>query len=254
MMMREHFGQQLHNTLFSDGVEVNNLWRLQAVDNDSKLRHKRNEIREMDSLVFDQTCGRWNSSRSIQRLQIYQTFRHPCDSRRKDVLTVHKSYPVMTQKSKLVTPDVVFNILNAVLSSLAASVATSLNTGVALVEGNLMVESYKLSPVLHVQDSPVSRSVLVRKWVQDFIEKVMTVAPVECPAEPWMDFLVNEVEVSSSIATPPLITRWDKSFQTDPLNLHFKPIGKTPTRDIILLVPNHHPLLTVGGFNLLPGP
>ncbi|GFY23827.1 uncharacterized protein TNCV_3536211 [Trichonephila clavipes] len=104
----------------------------------------------------------------------------------KDVLPVHKSYPVMTQKSKLVTPDVVFNILNAELSSLA----TSLNVGVALVEGNLMVESYKLSPVLHVQDSPVPRSVLVRKWVQDFIEKVMrqTGAPVECPAVPWMDF------------------------------------------------------------------
>ncbi|GFU71172.1 uncharacterized protein TNCV_4506951 [Trichonephila clavipes] len=136
---------------------------------------------------FLKTCGRWNSSRSIQRLQIYQTFRHPCDSRRKDVLPVHKSYPVMRQKSKLVTPDVVFNILNAVLSSLATSFATSLNAGVALVEGNLMV-AYKLSPVLHVQGSPVTRSVLVRKWVLDFIEKFMTVAPVECPAEPWMDF------------------------------------------------------------------
>ncbi|GFX33226.1 uncharacterized protein TNCV_2353951 [Trichonephila clavipes] len=108
----------------------------------------------------------------------------------KDVLPVHKSYPVMTQKSKLVTPVKVFNILNAELSSLATSFATSLNAGVALVDGNLMLESFKLSPVLHVQDSPVPRSVLVRKWVQDFIEKVMrrTVAPVECPAEPWMDF------------------------------------------------------------------
>ncbi|GFY32656.1 hypothetical protein TNCV_674111 [Trichonephila clavipes] len=54
MMMREHFGQQLHNTFFSVGVEVNDLGWLQAVDNDSKMRHKRNEIREMDSLVFDQ--------------------------------------------------------------------------------------------------------------------------------------------------------------------------------------------------------
>ncbi|GFU25327.1 uncharacterized protein TNCV_2903541 [Trichonephila clavipes] len=173
----------------------------------------------------------------------------------KDVLPVHKSYPVMTQKSKLVTPDVVFNILNAELSSLATSFATSLNAGVALVEGTPMVESYKLSPVLHVQDSPVPRSVLLRKWVQDFIEKVMrqTVAPVECPAEPWMDFLVNEVAVSSRIPTPPLITRCDKSIQTDPPNLHFKPIGKTPTRDLILL--HHHPLLTLGndGFILQPG-
>ncbi|GFV98943.1 hypothetical protein TNCV_3390061 [Trichonephila clavipes] len=53
MMMREHFGQQLHNTLFSVGVDVNNLGGLQTFDNDSKLRHKRNEIREMHSLVFD---------------------------------------------------------------------------------------------------------------------------------------------------------------------------------------------------------
>ncbi|GFV61538.1 hypothetical protein TNCV_92421 [Trichonephila clavipes] len=44
-------------------------------------------------------------------------------------------------------------------------------------------------------------------------------------------FLVNEV--SLRIPTPPLITRCDKSIQTDPPNLHFKPIGKMPTRDII---------------------
>ncbi|GFX52204.1 uncharacterized protein TNCV_2326381 [Trichonephila clavipes] len=31
----------------------------------------------------------------------------------KDVLPAHKPYPIMTQKSKLVTPAVVFNILNA---------------------------------------------------------------------------------------------------------------------------------------------
>ncbi|GFV98944.1 uncharacterized protein TNCV_3390071 [Trichonephila clavipes] len=169
----------------------------------------------------------------------------------KDVLPVHKFYPVMTQKSKLVTPDVVFNILNAELSSLATSFATSLNAGMALMEGNLMVGSYELSPVLHVQDSPVPRSVLVRKWVQVFIEKVMrqTMAPLECPAEPWMEFLVNEV----SLRIAALITCCDKSIQTDPFNLPFQPSEKTPTRDIILLVPNHHPLLTFGGFILQPG-
>ncbi|GFY09799.1 uncharacterized protein TNCV_3697611 [Trichonephila clavipes] len=31
----------------------------------------------------------------------------------KDALPAHKQYPVMKQKSKLVTPDIVFNILNA---------------------------------------------------------------------------------------------------------------------------------------------
>ncbi|GFS86966.1 hypothetical protein TNCV_1280311 [Trichonephila clavipes] len=34
-------------------LEVNNFGRLQAVDNDSKLRHKRNVIRKMHSLVLD---------------------------------------------------------------------------------------------------------------------------------------------------------------------------------------------------------
>ncbi|GFX09131.1 hypothetical protein TNCV_4167101 [Trichonephila clavipes] len=93
-----------------------------------------------------------------------------------------------------------------------------------------MVESYKLSPILHVQDSPVPRSVLVRKWVQDFIENVMRriVAPVECPAQPWMDFLVNEVEVSSRIPTPPLITRCDKSIQTNPPTFISNPLERRP--------------------------
>ncbi|GFY60202.1 uncharacterized protein TNIN_385881 [Trichonephila inaurata madagascariensis] len=60
----------------------------------------------------------------------------------KYVLPAHKRYPIMTQKSKLVTPDVVFNILSAELSSLTTNFATSLNAGFALVEnpGNLFVE------------------------------------------------------------------------------------------------------------------
>ncbi|GFX56587.1 uncharacterized protein TNCV_5035061 [Trichonephila clavipes] len=80
----------------------------------------------------------------------------------------------MTQNSKLVTPDVVFNILNAELSSLATSFAISLHAGSALVENpyNLFVESFKTSPVLHVQDSPVPNSILVRLWIQTFIQKV----------------------------------------------------------------------------------
>ncbi|GFS80741.1 uncharacterized protein TNCV_86601 [Trichonephila clavipes] len=81
----------------------------------------------------------------------------------KDVLPPHKQYPIMTQKSKLVTPDVVFNISNAELSSLATSFAISLNASSALVENpsNLFVESYKTSPVLHVQDSPAPKSILM---------------------------------------------------------------------------------------------
>ncbi|GFV47660.1 hypothetical protein TNCV_1708561 [Trichonephila clavipes] len=63
-------------------------------------------------------------------------------------------------------------------------------------------------------------------------------------SEPWMDFLVNEVGVSSRIPTPHLITRCDKSIQTNPSNLHFNPLGKRPTREkkIILLVSNYHHL------------
>ncbi|GFT34689.1 hypothetical protein TNCV_1536241 [Trichonephila clavipes] len=48
------------------------------------------------------------------------------------------------------------------------------------------------------------------------MRRTSLVAPVESPAEPWMDFLVNEVEVTSHIPTPPLITRCDKSIQMDP--------------------------------------
>ncbi|GFS95420.1 hypothetical protein TNCV_409831 [Trichonephila clavipes] len=128
----------------------------------------------------------------------------------------------------------------------------------SLVENpdNLFVKSNKLSPVLHVQDFPVHHSVLVRNWVQDFLEKekdmrrrqsktslemvalfranppgkidlrrefpllkvYLLKRPSERPAEisPLMDFLVNEVQVTSRIPTPPLITLCDKSTQTNP--------------------------------------
>ncbi|GFS97560.1 hypothetical protein TNCV_4488121 [Trichonephila clavipes] len=68
MLIREHFGQQLHNTLFSVSVEVNNLGRLQAIDNDSKLRRKRNVIREMHSLVLDQIY-----LKCVLSLHVYET-------------------------------------------------------------------------------------------------------------------------------------------------------------------------------------
>ncbi|GFY72202.1 uncharacterized protein TNIN_341171 [Trichonephila inaurata madagascariensis] len=109
----------------------------------------------------------------------------------KDVLPVRKPYPIMTQKSKLVTPDVVFNILNAELSSLATSFATCLNAGFALVEnpGNLFVESYNTSPVLHVQYSPVPNSVLVGKWVQDFIQKVQDMRRIQHGSKPSLQMV-----------------------------------------------------------------
>ncbi|GFW43838.1 hypothetical protein TNCV_2854711 [Trichonephila clavipes] len=55
-------------------------------------------------------------------------------------------------------------------------------------------------------------------------------SPSERPSErpPLMDFLVNEVEVTSCISTPPLITRCDKITQMDPSTLQFKSLGKRP--------------------------
>ncbi|GFX18893.1 uncharacterized protein TNCV_321981 [Trichonephila clavipes] len=104
----------------------------------------------------------------------------------KDVLPAHKPYLIMTQKSRLVTPAVVFNILNAELSSLATSFAISLNAGSALVENpsNLFVESFKTAPVLHVQVSPVPNSILVRLWVQTFIQKVKDMRRMQNGSKP----------------------------------------------------------------------
>ncbi|GFT36470.1 uncharacterized protein TNCV_2991001 [Trichonephila clavipes] len=109
----------------------------------------------------------------------------------KDVLPAHKQYPIMTQKSKLVTPAVVFNILNAELSSLATSFALSLNAGSALVENpsNLYVESYKTSPVLHVQDSPVPNAILVRLWIQTFIQKVQDMRRMQNGSKPTIQMV-----------------------------------------------------------------
>ncbi|GFY62455.1 hypothetical protein TNIN_135011 [Trichonephila inaurata madagascariensis] len=44
---------------------------------------------------------------------------------------------------------------------------------------HLFVESYKTSPVLHVQDSPIPKSVLVRKCIQDFIQKVKDIRRIQ---------------------------------------------------------------------------
>ncbi|GFY29062.1 uncharacterized protein TNCV_4721901 [Trichonephila clavipes] len=122
----------------------------------------------------------------------------------KDVLPVHKPYPIMTQKSKLVTPDVVFNILNAELSSLATSFAISLNAGSALVENpsNLFVESFKTSPVLHVQDSPIPNSILVRLWVQTFIQKVQDMRRMQNGSKPSIQMVYEASLRAERLALP----------------------------------------------------
>ncbi|GFT57458.1 uncharacterized protein TNCV_4515521 [Trichonephila clavipes] len=122
----------------------------------------------------------------------------------KDMLPAHKQYPIMTQKSKLVTPDVVFNILNAELSSLATSFAISLNAGSALVENpsSLFVESYKTSPVLHVQDSPVPNSILVRLWVQTFIQKVQDMLRMQNGSKPSIQMVYEACLRAERLALP----------------------------------------------------
>ncbi|GFX22275.1 uncharacterized protein TNCV_2951161 [Trichonephila clavipes] len=122
----------------------------------------------------------------------------------KDVLPAHKPYPIMTQKSKLVTPAVVFNILNAELSSLATSFALSLNAGSALVENpsNLFVESFKTAPVLHVQDSPVPNAILVRLWVQTFIQKVQDMRRMQNGSKPSIQMVYEACLRAQRLALP----------------------------------------------------
>ncbi|GFV49959.1 uncharacterized protein TNCV_1392401 [Trichonephila clavipes] len=114
------------------------------------------------------------------------------------------SYPIMTQKSKLVTPDVVFNILNAELSSLATSFAISLNAGSALVENpsNLFVESFKTSPVLHVQDSQVPNSILVRLWVETFTQKVQDMLWMQNGSKPSIQMVYEACLRAERLALP----------------------------------------------------
>ncbi|GFS54995.1 uncharacterized protein TNCV_2440941 [Trichonephila clavipes] len=118
----------------------------------------------------------------------------------KDVLPVHKPYPIMTQKSKLVTPAVVFNILNAELSSLATSFALSLNAGSALVENpsNLFVESFKIAPVLHVQDAPAPNVILGRLALPAQRPERMPAPPAQRPER------IPNPPVEPEIPTPPV--------------------------------------------------
>ncbi|GFR22630.1 hypothetical protein TNCT_527151 [Trichonephila clavata] len=86
----------------------------------------------------------------------------------------------------------------------------------------------------------------------------LPVESVSLPSERphLMDLLLNEVAVTSRIPTPSLITRCDKSIQTDPLGK--RPMEQSnkrlcPTiqprevpKNLILLVHHNHPLLTLG--------
>ncbi|GFV38511.1 uncharacterized protein TNCV_3491001 [Trichonephila clavipes] len=149
------------------------------------------------------TGGCWRPSRSFQSIQFAKRFDHLA-IQGKDVLPAHKPYPIMTQKSKLVTPAVVFNILNAELSSLATSFALSLNAGSALVENpsNLFVESFKTAPVLHVQDAPVPNAILVRLWVQTFIQKVQDMRRMQNGSKPSIQMVYEACLRAQRLALP----------------------------------------------------
>ncbi|GFW41817.1 uncharacterized protein TNCV_4980651 [Trichonephila clavipes] len=161
----------------------------------------------MASSTFD-AGGCWRPSRSFQSIPIAKRFDHLA-LQGKDVLPDHKPYPIMTQNSKLVTPAVVFNILNAEQSSLATSFALSLNAGSALVENpsNLFVESFNTAPVLHVQDCPSPNAILM---VYEACMRAQR--PERMPNPP----------VEPEIPTPPVERPGDCSNQRDLLNL--KPI------------------------------
>ncbi|GFT31905.1 hypothetical protein TNCV_3887851 [Trichonephila clavipes] len=49
---------------------------------------------------------------------------------------------------------------------------------------NLFVESFKTAPVLHVQDSSVPNAILVRLWVQTFIQKVQDMRRMQNGSKP----------------------------------------------------------------------
>ncbi|GFS72633.1 uncharacterized protein TNCV_1420391 [Trichonephila clavipes] len=221
------------------------------------------------------------------------------------------------------------------VSSLATSFATSLNAGFALVENpsNLFVESYKTSPVLHVQDSPVPNSILVRLLVQNIIQKVQDLRRMQNGSKPLIQMVyeaclragarpsaelserlclperirtpptqrpaglerlerpplevvdpsvsVNKVEVTPRI--PTVITLCDKGTQKISHYHHVKrldlgkrrmeqqqaskrlcltikqessknPVQQTVSKNIVLLVPDNHPLMKLGnnGFIIQP--
>ncbi|GFV34519.1 hypothetical protein TNCV_1448251 [Trichonephila clavipes] len=175
MMMREHFGHQLHNTLFSVGVEVNNLVGLQAVDNDSKLRHKRNEIREMHAMILFFVREKYKTSTAtLSNHVVPNSFAKPSSgcylkiyfrlvallghvfTKRFDTLVIQgKDVLPVLFSHELVNPNVV--ILNADLEFCHQC-------------------GRDLRATNYLPSCTFSRS-----GVQDFIEKA--VAPV-----PWMDF------------------------------------------------------------------
>ncbi|GFS35462.1 uncharacterized protein NPIL_688381 [Nephila pilipes] len=93
-----------------------------------------------------------------------------------DVLPFHKDYPIVTKKTHLVPPNVVYNILAAENVPLSSSFAKALNMGYVFVPPvkQLLVESFKKSPVLNVcpEDASMPKGILVRKRVQAFVDKV----------------------------------------------------------------------------------
>ncbi|GFT83596.1 uncharacterized protein NPIL_106691 [Nephila pilipes] len=92
-----------------------------------------------------------------------------------DVLPFHKDYPIVTKKTHLVPPNVVYNILAAENVSLSSSFAKPLNMGYAFVPPvkQLLVESFKKSPVLIIfpEGASITKGTLVRKWIQAFMDK-----------------------------------------------------------------------------------
>ncbi|GFW26073.1 uncharacterized protein TNCV_3317431 [Trichonephila clavipes] len=218
-MLHGEFNEAKLEEILKNGKEYLPLAMLMTDENSVRWQTMYNYVKsgfpEHQGNSSRNTGGCWSPTRSFQSIQICKRF----DSlviQGKDVLPAHKQYPIMTQKSKLVTPDVVFTILNAELSSLATSFAISLNAVSALVENpsNLFAESYKTSPVLHVQDSPVPISLLVRLWVQTFIQKVQDMRRMQNGSKPSIQMVYEACLRAERLALPERLAQIPESMHT----------------------------------------
>ncbi|GFU22798.1 hypothetical protein NPIL_590571, partial [Nephila pilipes] len=112
------------------------------------------------------------------------------------------------KKTHLVPPNVVYNILAAENVPLSSSFAKALNMGYAFVPPvkQLLVESFKKSPVLNVcpEGASIPKGILVRKWVQAFVDKVQQQRCLE-------------VQYSDMVYVPPEEATLERSPESIPL-------------------------------------
>ncbi|GFY73639.1 uncharacterized protein TNIN_440581 [Trichonephila inaurata madagascariensis] len=184
----------------------------------------------------------------------------------KDVLPAHKRYPVMTQRSKLVTPDELAERL-----ALPERISTLPTQRLAEPEriSTLPAEPERIH-TLPAEPERMPTPPAEPERISPAEPERMHTPPAERPPLERVDpsVFVNEIEVTSS-----LITRCDKSTQTISPYLHVKrldlgkwlleqqqqankrpcptikqeplenPVQQIGSKNIVLLVPGNHPLM-----------